>query len=111
MLAGLRKGLADLTIASAYSGTGDIRAQVGAWRIAGASSADLMPAFVETVQASSTTKLTVSDVSIGGHDVTQIGVSGELAQGPLYAYVRDDVVLFVQTPDPELAREALSLLP
>jgi len=53
----------------------------------------------------------VSELTIGGHDVTQIGAPGELAQGPLYAYAKDDMVLFVQTPDPELAKEALASMP
>jgi hypothetical protein len=49
--------------------------------------------------------------------VTQIGVSGQLTQGPLYAYVKgnpilnSDTILFVQTPDPALALEALSKMP
>jgi hypothetical protein len=50
-------------------------------------------------------------VSIGGHDVTRIGDSGQLTQGPLYAFVRGDTVLFVQTTDASLAEEALSALP
>lgn len=111
MLASLDKTLVDFTIASAYSSAGDVEAQVGAWRVAGAAPDELLPAFVTTVQASSATKLTVSELTIGGHDVTQIGAPGELAQGPLYAYAKDDMVLFVQTPDPELAKEALASMP
>ncbi len=111
MLAGLGKTIADFTVASAYSPAGDVEAQAGAWRIAGATPETLLPAFVATVQASSATKLTVSEITLGGHDVTQIGVAGELAQGPLYAYAKDDVMLFVQTPDPKLAEEALARMP
>lgn len=109
--------LDEFTLASAYSRSGDLEAQVGAWRIPGADSARLMPGFIESIQASSTTKLTISEISLGGHDVTQIGVSGQLTQGPLYAYVKgnpilkSDTILFVQTPDPALALEALSKMP
>ncbi len=110
-LQGLGKTLGDFTLASAYSSSGDVKAEVGAWRIRGAASALLMPGFVEAVQASSTTKLTVSETSIAGRDVTQIGVSGELTRGPLYAYVKGDTVLFVQTPDRELAAAAIASLP
>lgn len=111
MLADLGKTLADFTLASAYSPAGDVEAQVGVWRVAGASPETLLPAFAATVQASSATKLTVTELTLGGHDVTQIGAPGELAQGPLYAYAKDDMVLFVQTPDPELAKEALAEMP
>lgn len=110
-LAGLGKTLDDFTVASAYSASGDIEAQVGAWRIRGAASALLMPGFIEAVQASSTTPLTISTASISRHDVTQIGAPGQLTQGPLYAYVRGDTIFFVQTTDPALASEALSELP
>ena len=111
MLKDLGKTIADFTVASAYSPAGDVEAQAGAWRIAGATPEKLLPAFVAVVQTSSATKLTVSEITLGGHDVTQIGVAGELAQGPLYAYAKDDVMLFVQTPDPKLAEEALGKMP
>lgn len=104
----LGKTLDDFTLASAYSSSGDIEAQVGAWRIRGADTARLMPGFVQAVQASSTTKLTVSDVLDAGRTVTKIGEPGQLTQGPLYAFARGDTVLFVQTTDPALAEEALS---
>jgi len=111
MLKGLGKTLADFTIASAYSPAGDVEAQVGVWRVAGTTSETLLPAFVAVVQGSSATKLTVSELTLGGHDVTQVGAPGQLAQGPLYAYPKDDMVLFVQTPDPKLAEEALAKMP
>lgn len=111
MLKDLGRALTDFTLASAYSPAGDIEAQVGAWRVSGVTPDALMPAFVDTVQASSATKLTVTELTIGGHDITQIGAPGQLAQGPLYAYPKDDMVLFVQTPDPKLADEALAKMP
>ena len=70
----------------------------------------LLLAFAATVQASSTTTLT-TETSIGDRTVTpQIGSSDQLTQGPLYAFARDDIVLFVQTPDPKLAEEALAAI-
>jgi hypothetical protein len=111
MLKGLGKTLADFTIASAYSPAGDVEAQVGLWRVAGTTPEALLPAFVAVVQGSSTTKLTVAELTLGGHDVTQVGAPGQLAQGPLYAYAKDDMVLFVQTPDPKLAEDALAKMP
>ena len=104
----LGRTLEDFTLASAYSTTGDLEAQVGAWRIRGADTALLMPSFVQAIQASSTTPLTVTEVLEGGRTVTKIGEPGQLTQGPLYAFAREDIVLFVQTTDPALASEALS---
>jgi hypothetical protein len=111
MLTDLGKTLEDFTLASAYSNSGDVEAQVGVWRLAGTTPDTLLPAFVAVVRASSATKLTVAELTLGGHDVTQVGAPGELAQGPLYAYAKDDMVLFVQTPEPELATEALGEMP
>ena len=110
-LAGLGKTLDDFALASAYSAAGDVEAQVGVWRVRGATSALLMPGFIQAIQASSTTPLTVSTSNISRHDITQIGISGQLTQGPLYAYVRGDMILFVQTTDPALAAEALASMP
>ena len=110
-LAGLGRSLEDFTLASAYDPGGGLEAQVGAWRIAGADPALLMPGFTTAVQASSTTPLTITDQDLAGRHVTRIGGEGELTQGPLYGYVRDDVILFVQTPDEGLAAEAIGKLP
>jgi hypothetical protein len=111
VLGGMGKTLEDFTIASAYSAGGDLEAQIGLWRIAGADHSKLVPGFIDAVQGSSTTKLTISHADIGGHAVTQVGASGELTQGPLYAYAKDDMILFVQTTDPALAAQAMALLP
>jgi hypothetical protein len=110
MLGDLGKTRPDFTLASAYSPAGQVEAQVGAWRVAGAPTDRLLPAFVQAVRASSTTALTVTEVSLAGRTVTQVGAPGQLTQGPLYAFARDDLVLFVQTPDPKLAAEALTAL-
>jgi hypothetical protein len=104
----LDKTLDDFTLASAYASAGDLEAQVGAWQIRGADTALLMPGFIQAIQASSTTPLTVTEVLEAGQAVTKIGEPGQLTQGPLYAFARGDTVLFVQTTDPALASEALS---
>jgi hypothetical protein len=110
-LEGLGRTIQDFTLASAYSASGDLKAQVGAWRVRGADTGRLMSGFIEAIQASSTTKLTLTELSIGSHQVTQIGAAGQLTQGPLYSFVRDQTVLFVQTTEPALAEEALASLP
>jgi len=110
-LEGLGRDVEDFSLASAYSRGGDVRAQVGAWRVAGAESALLLPGYTAAIEASSAVPLTVEQVTLGERTVTQIGAPGELAQGPLYVYVLDDTLLFVQTPDPALAEEAISKLP
>jgi hypothetical protein len=45
MLADLGKTLADFTLASAYSPAGDVEAQAGVWRVTGATSETLLPAY------------------------------------------------------------------
>jgi hypothetical protein len=106
----LGKTRADFTLASAYA-QGGLKAEIGAWRVKGADPALLLPSFMAAVQASSTTPLTKADETMGGRKVTRIGDPGQLTRGPLYVFVRDDALLFVQTPDRALAEEAMSKLP
>ena len=63
------------------------------------------------MQASSATPLTIADETIAGRAVTRIGDPGQLTRGPLYVFVRGDTLLFVQTPEPALAEEAMAKLP
>ncbi len=109
-LASLGKTRADFTLASAYA-QGGLKAEVGAWRIKGADPALLLPGFRIVMQASSTTPLTNAEETIGGREVTRIGDPGQLTRGPLYVVVRGDMLLFVQTPEPALAAEAMEKLP
>ena len=108
-LKSLGKTRADFVVASAYA-QGTLRAAVGAWKVAGADSTALIPAFKTVLQASSTTPLTVTEDTLSGHPVTKIGEKGELAQGPLYAFARDGTLFFVQTPERALAEEAIGKL-
>ncbi|MCB1490078.1 MAG: hypothetical protein KDJ88_21795 [Bauldia sp.] len=110
-LEGLGKSRADFTLASAYARGGDLKAEVGAWRVDGADTAMLLPSFEAVMQASSTTPLTITEETIAGRAVTRIGDPGQLTRGPLYVIVRGDMLLFVQTPEPALADEAMSKLP
>lgn len=109
-LAALGKTRGDFSIASAYSESG-LKAEIGAWRVAGSDTAALMPGFARAIQASSATPLTVATVELAGRQVTRIGAAGELARGPIYAVARGDSLLFVETPDAGLAEEAISKLP
>ena len=105
----LGKTRADFRLASAYS-PGGLRAEVGAWHVQGADPAGLLPGFQKAVQASSTTPLISAEEAIAGREVTRIGDPGQLTQGPIYVFVRDDTLLFVQTPDRALAEEAIGKL-
>lgn len=109
-LASLGRTRADFSLASAYS-RGALKARVGAWRVRGADPALMLPSFKTAVQASSKTPLTDAEEMVGGRSVSRIGDPGQLAQGPLYALVRDDALLFVQTTDRALAEEAIAKLP
>jgi hypothetical protein len=111
MLAHLGKTIDDFTIASAYSERGEVKGQIGIWRIKGAATARLIPEFAIAVQASSTTKLDITEITLGGKKVTQVGGAGQLTQGPLYAYTKDDMILFVESPDQVIAEEALTKMP
>jgi hypothetical protein len=108
MLGDLCKTLADFTLAGAYSPTGSDGDPGGRLAHRRSDTDKLLPAFAATAQASSTTTLTITETSIGDRAVTQIGAPRQLTQGPLYAFARDDIVLFVPTPDPKLSEEALA---
>ena len=110
-LADLGRSLDDFSLASAYNGGGSLKAEVGAWRIRGADPTLLLDGFTGTVQASSATPLPVTSLELAGRTVTRIGEEGDLTRGPLYAYTLGEVILFVQTPDVELAAEAIGKLP
>lgn len=105
----LGKTRADFTLASAYA-PGGLKGAAGIWHVSGADTNALLDAFKAALQGSSNVPLTITEETIAGHPVTRIGASGELAQGPLYAFVRENMILFVQTPDPALAEEAIGKL-
>lgn len=110
-LARLGKTRADFTLASAYAMGGGVKAEVGAWRVNGADAAELLAGFEAVMQASSATPLTIVAETLDGRAVTRIGDPGQLARGPLYVIARGDALLFVQTPQPSLAEEAMGKLP
>jgi hypothetical protein len=109
MLANLGRTISDFSVASAYAR--DLKAEVGMWQINGANEKDLVPEFIKAVQGSSTTPLVVGEMTVGGRPVTRIGEAGQLTKGPIYVYVKDGLLIFVETPDSTLAEEALSKLP
>lgn len=109
-LGGLGKTRADFTVASAYS-TGGLRAEIGAWRVRGADPALMLQGFKTALQSSSTTPLTQAEETLAGRAIARIGDPGQLTHGPLYVVSRGDTLLFVQTPEPALAEEAIGKLP
>ena len=109
-LTGLGKTREDFVVASAYP-LGGLPAAVSAWRVRGAPTDRLLPAFRATLQASSATPLGGGQEDIGGRSVMRIGDPGQLAQGPIYVIARDDTLFFAQTKTPALAAEAVSKLP
>ena len=108
-LADLGRTRADFWLASAYA-TG-LKAEIGAWRVKGASPALLLSGFKKAVQASSTTPLAVAEETLAGRPVTRIGDKGQLTRGPIYVYARGNALLFVETPERALAEEAIGKLP
>src|SRR5262245_33889007 len=109
-LSGLGRTRADFTVASAYA-QGGLKAAAGAWRVKGADTGALLPAFKTTVQASSATPLVTAEEAVAGKQVMRIGDPGQMARGSLYVFARGDTLFFVQTSDPALAAEAVEKLP
>jgi len=109
-LESLGKTRADFALASAYS-HGDLRAAVGVWHVRGADRALLLPGFKGAVQASSATELTQAVETVAGREITRIGDPGQLTRGPIYVVVQGEMLIFVQTPDPALAEEAVGKFP
>ena len=105
-LSTLGKSRADFTVASAYA-HGNLKAAAGIWRVKGADPALLLPGFKTAIQASSAASLESAHIVVAGRGVTRIGGPGQLAQGPLYVVVSGDKLVFVQTPEPGLAEEAM----
>lgn len=106
----LGKSREDFIVASAYA-SGSLKGAVSSWRVKGAASLSLLPAFKMAIQSSSTTKLTIAEEVVSGRTVTRIGEAGQLAQGPIYVFVKGDILYFVQTSEPALAEEAIGKLP
>ena len=106
----LGKSREDFIVASAYA-SGSLKGAVSSWRVKGAASLSLLPAFKMAIQASSRTKLTIAEEVLSGRTVTRIGEPGQLAQGPIYVFVKNDILYFVQTSEPSLAEEAIGKLP
>ena len=105
-LASLGKTRADFSLASAYS-PGGLEAEVGAWRVKGADPACCCRASGRPCRPPARRHSRRSRNS-SRRAVTRIGDPGQLTQGPLYVFVRGDTLLFVQTPEPALAEEAIA---
>ena len=108
-LKSLGKGRDAFVVASAYAPSG-LRAEVGAWRVAGVAGADILPAFREALQASSDVTLDEVEETLAGRRVLRFGGQGQLSRGPLYAMVGKKALFFVQTSDKVLATEAIGKL-
>ena len=106
----LGKSREDFIVASAYA-SGSLKGAVSSWRVKGAASLSLLPAFKVAIQSSSNIKLTIAEETLSGRTVTRIGEPRQLAQGPIYVFVKNDILYFVQTSEPALAEEAISKLP
>ncbi len=109
-LASLGKTRAEFTVASAYASSG-LRAEIGAWRVRDADPALMLQGFKTALQSTSTTPLTQAVETLAGRQVARIGDPGQLTHGPLYVVSHGDTLLFVQTPEPALAEEAIGKLP
>lgn len=111
LLARLGKKISDLTVADA----GDPRRlaiiEVGAFRVAGAGSAQLLSEWVASNQSVSPSRIKVSNVTIDGRALTKLVDSGRPVGGTIHAFVKGDIVFLVDADDPALLSSALAQLP
>ncbi len=111
MLAGLGKGVDDLSIADAGDPTGIAVLEVGAFRISGADPTRLLAAWVASTQASKPGKITVSNVTVDGRALTRLVDASRPVGGVTYAFVKGDTLLLVAADDGGLLSSALVQLP
>ncbi len=111
LLARLGKSVSDLSVADA----GDPRRlaviEVGAFRVAGAGSTQLLSEWVASNQAVSPSRIKVSNVTIDGRSLTKLVDSGRPVGGTIHVFVKDDIVFLVDADDPVLLKSALAQLP
>lgn len=111
MLSKLGKTVSDLTVADAGDPTGIAVLEVGAFRVAGADSAQLLSEWVASNQAASPGRIQVSNVTVDGRALTKLLDTGRPVGGTIHAFVKGDVIFLVDADDPTLLSSALAQLP
>lgn len=111
MLTELGATVADLSIAEAHDPGGALVFRQGLFRVAGADPAQLLAVWVAAQQAAMQNRLAVTNVTVGGRDLTKLSdVTVEVA-GTTYAFVEGDTLWLIMVDDQALLEEALSKVP
>jgi hypothetical protein len=100
--------LSDVSVA--FGGNADGTIGVAAFRIRGATAADLEEEFLNATQEAGDVE-NVDQRSVGGKDVWAAASTDETVPGSVYIYVQDDTVYFLTAPDDDVAGEILEALP
>jgi hypothetical protein len=100
--------LSDVSVA--FGGNTDGTIGVAAFRIRGATAADLEEEFLTATQEAGDVE-NVDQRSVGGKDVWAAASTDETVPGSVYIYVQDDTVYFLTAPDDDVAGEILEALP
>ena len=99
---------ADLHVAQSYDPNSALDASIGVYKVDGVDAAALSDALIAAWKGDYP-EMTVSQVKVGGKDVTK----GDFGEDTItsYLYVRGDVVYDVESSDEEIATAALAALP
>jgi len=107
LLTAVGRAAEDVELASAYDPTGALTLEILALRLLGAEEASLNAALRSAYAARD--GRTVENVVFGGREIVKVTDAGD-ELGSKYAVAVNDVIYVVQTPDPELAEEAILAL-
>ena len=111
LLAALGKTTADLSVADAGDPTGRAILEIGAFRVAGASSTKLLSEWVASNQASNPGHISVTSETIDGRTLTKLVDATRDVGGTTRAFVKGDTIFLVAADDPALVSAALAQLP
>lgn len=111
MLTNLGKTVSDLSVADAGDPTGIAVLEVGAFRVAGADSTQLLAEWVASNQAAGAGRIQVSNVTLDGRALTKLVDTGRPIGGTIHAFVKGDVIFLVDADDQALLSSALAQLP
>jgi hypothetical protein len=107
-LSSVGKTPADFHFAQAWDPAQSLEAEIGAFRTAGVDGATLLKAIVDASQPGSVGGLKVSTATISGKPVT---IAASAAGTTLYLYPTGETVLYVGTPDENLATTVIATFP
>ncbi len=110
MLASIGKTIDDLDVADAYDPSGLTVLEIGAFRVAGAKSTELLSGWVASNQAANR-QLVVSNETVDGRALTKMVDGTREVGATTRAFVVGDTIFLVGADDPAIVSAALAGLP